>query len=61
MYGGDNMVKLHEYRQIIKDFFTKHSSHKLAFDSIEVELIFYIKIDCYRLVNAKWNKYFCIF
>lgn len=61
MYGRNNMVKLYEYRQIIKDFFIKYSSYKLVFDSIEVELIFYIKIDFYWFVYVKWNKYFCIF
>ena len=61
MYDGDNMVKLHEYRQLIKEFFTEHSSHKLACGSIEVEFIFDTKGDSYQLVHAKWNKYRCIF
>ncbi|MCL2927129.1 MAG: element excision factor XisI family protein [Trichodesmium sp. St16_bin4-tuft] len=55
------MVKLHEYRQLIKEFFTEHSSHKLACGSIEVEFIFDTKGDSYQLVHAKWNKYRCIF
>ena len=58
MYGGEhNMVKLDEYRQLIKEIFTTYNSHKPACGEVEVELIFDMERDCYWLVHAGWNKH----
>ena len=41
MYGGEhNMVKLDEYRQLIKEIFTTYNSHKPACGEVKVEFIF---------------------
>lgn len=50
------MVKLEEYREIVKQILIKYSQYKQSYGEVEIEQVFDIERDRYQIVNVGWNN-----
>lgn len=49
------MVKLEEYREIVKQILIKYSQYKPSYGEVEIE-VFDIERDRYQIVSVGWNN-----
>ncbi len=52
----ENLEKIHNYRNIIKQILSQHASHKPSHGEIEMQTLFDTEQDRYQVLAIGWNN-----